>query len=285
MNKMINAKTSNMNRIYTSKIWNYSVLLVLLFSIGCNTSEEQTVATFSNLVMQDEFDVDGTLNSSLWTYDIGTGMNGWGNNELQYYTDRPENVTVQNGVLIITARQEDFNGAAYTSARIKTEDLFEQTYGRFEARIRVPFGQGMWPAFWLLGNNCNEPGFTWPQCGEIDIMEFRGQEPTIIHGSVHGPGYSAGNAITKSYQLPNDRFDTGFHVFGIEWAPDYVNYYVDDVLYNQITREDVTGEWVLDHPFYIIINLAVGGSFVGPPNSDTVFPQNMLVDYVRVYKK
>ncbi|WP_075340815.1 glycoside hydrolase family 16 protein [Tenacibaculum agarivorans] len=274
-----------MNRIYTSKIWNYFILLVLLFYIGCNTSEEQTVATFSNLVMQDEFDVDGTLNSSLWTYDIGTGMNGWGNNELQYYTDRPENVTVQNGVLIITARQEDFNGAAYTSARIKTEDLFEQTYGRFEARIRVPFGQGMWPAFWLLGNNCNEPGFTWPQCGEIDIMEFRGQEPTIIHGSVHGPEYSAGNAITKSYQLPNDRFDTGFHVFGIEWAPDYVNYYVDDVLYNQITREDVTGEWVLDHPFYIIINLAVGGSFVGSPNSDTVFPQNMLVDYVRVYKK
>ncbi|CAL2064791.1 glycoside hydrolase family 16 protein [Tenacibaculum sp. 190524A05c] len=261
-----------------------STFLILIY-VGCENSEDQTVATFSNLVLEDEFDTDGVIDSSIWTYDIGTGQNGWGNNELQYYTDRPENVTVQNGVLIITARQEQFNGSGYTSARIKTEGLFEQAYGRFEARIRVPYGQGMWPAFWLLGNNCNDPGFTWPQCGEIDIMEFRGQEPTVIHGSVHGPGYSAGNAITKSYTLENDRFDTGFHVYGIEWAPDYVNFYVDDVLYNQITKADVTGEWVLDHPFYIIINLAVGGSFVGSPNSETVFPQNMLVDYVRVYKK
>ncbi|CAL2080422.1 glycoside hydrolase family 16 protein [Tenacibaculum sp. 190524A05c] len=261
-----------------------STFLILIY-VGCENSEDQTVATFSNLVLEDEFDTDGVIDSSVWTYDIGTGQNGWGNNELQYYTDRPENVTVQNGVLIITARQEQFNGSGYTSARIKTEGLFEQAYGRFEARIRVPYGQGMWPAFWLLGNNCNDPGFTWPQCGEIDIMEFRGQEPTVIHGSVHGPGYSAGNAITKSYTLENDRFDTGFHVYGIEWAPDYVNFYVDDVLYNQITKADVTGEWVLDHPFYIIINLAVGGSFVGSPNSETVFPQNMLVDYVRVYKK
>ncbi|CAL2104559.1 Endo-1,3(4)-beta-glucanase, family GH16-CBM6 lipoprotein precursor [Tenacibaculum sp. 190130A14a] len=263
----------------------YVLLTVILMCLACNKSEEQTVATFSRLVWGDEFNTDGALNSSLWTYDIGTGQNGWGNNELQYYTDRPENVIVQNGILIITARKEAFNGSGYTSARIKTEGLFEEAYGRFEARIRVPYGQGMWPAFWLLGNNCNEPGFTWPNCGEIDIMEFRGQEPTKIHGSVHGPGYSAGNAITKSYQLTNDRFDTGFHVFGIEWAPDYVNFYVDDVLYNQITREDVTGTWVLDHPFYIIINLAVGGGFVGPPNNETVFPQSMLVDYVRVYKQ
>ncbi|WP_299104267.1 glycoside hydrolase family 16 protein [uncultured Tenacibaculum sp.] len=277
---------SHINHLVVKKVLSkYVLLAITLVCFACNKSEEQTVATFSNLVWSDEFDTDGALNNSLWTYDIGIGQNGWGNNELQYYTDRPENVTVQNGVLIITARKESFNGAGYTSARIKTEGLFEQAYGRFEARIRVPYGQGMWPAFWLLGNNCNEPGFTWPNCGEIDIMEFRGQEPTKIHGSVHGPGYSAGNAITKSYELTNDRFDTGFHVFGIEWAPDYVNFYVDDVLYNQITKADVTGDWVLDHPFYIIINLAVGGSFVGPPNSETVFPQSMLVDYVRVYKQ
>lgn len=263
----------------------YIALIIVLINLGCTDNEKQTVATFSNLVLADEFNTDGALNSKVWTYDIGTGQNGWGNNELQYYTNRPENVTVQNGVLIITARKEQFNGSGYTSARIKTEGLFEQTYGRFEARIRVPYGQGMWPAFWLLGNNCNEPAFTWPRCGEIDVMEFRGQEPTVIHGSVHGPGYSAGNAITKSYRLQNDRFDTGFHVYGIEWAPNYVNFYVDNVLYNQIKREDVTGEWVLDHPFYIIINLAVGGNFVGSPNSQTVFPQNMLVDYVRVYKQ
>jgi beta-glucanase (GH16 family) len=146
----------------------------------------------------------------------------------------------------------------------------------------------MWPAFWLLGANCgngNDGTEVWPNCGEIDIMEYRGQEPTLIHGSVHGPGYSAGNAVTKSYALSNDRFDAGFHVFGIEWGPAYINYYVDDVLYNQITPEDITGEWVFNRPFYIIINLAIGGDFIGAPNTETVFPQTMLVDYVRVYKK
>ena len=114
-------------------------------------------------------------------------------------------------------------------------------------------------------------------------MEYRGQEPTVNNGSVHGPGYSAGEAITKSYDLGNDRFDTGFHIFGIEWGPDYINFYVDDVLYNQIKPEDLPGKWVYDHPFYIIINVAVGGSFVGPPNNQTVFPQTLLVDYVRIY--
>lgn len=270
-----------MNRI--QKIVTKTMVLLAVVSIfwGCSNSEVQTVATFNKLVMQDEFDTDGELNSSIWTYDIGTGDNGWGNNELQYYTNRDENISIQNGVLIITAQKEDFNGASYTSARIKSQGLFEQKYGRFEAKMRLPYGAGMWPAFWLLGNNITEVG--WPQCGEIDIMEYRGQEPTIIHGSVHGPGYSSGQAITKSFELEKDRFDTGFHVFGIEWGPEYINYYVDDTLYNQITPSDVTGEWVLDHPFYIIINLAVGGDYVGAPNAETVFPQSMLVDYVRVY--
>lgn len=275
---------NNKTKMKTSSLKPLWFLIIIVF-LGCSNSEEQTLATFTKLVMEDEFDTDNVLDSSIWTYDIGTGNNGWGNNELQYYTDRSENVSVQNGTLIITARKEQFNGAGYTSARIKTEGLFEQAYGRFEARIKLPFGQGMWPAFWLLGNNCNEQGFTWPQCGEIDIMENRGQEPTLINGSVHGPGYSGANAITKSFELENDRFDTGFHVFGIEWAPEYINYYVDGVLYNQITPEDVTGEWVLNRPFFIIMNLAVGGNYVGAPNNETVFPQNMLVDYVRVYKK
>ena len=263
-----------------------SFLLTTLFFVisSCDNDETQTVATFNNLIMSDEFDTDGAPNPLYWGYDIGTGEDGWGNNELQYYTDRSENITVQNGILLITAKKEDFNGASYTSAKLTTKGLFEQAYGRFEARIRVPYGQGIWPAFWLLGADCG-PEVVWPQCGEIDIMEYKGQEPTTIHGSVHGNGFSGGEAITKSYSLENDRFDTGFHVFGIEWAPDYINYYVDDVLYNQITPNDVTGEWVFDHPFYIIINLAVGGSFVGSPNSETVFSQTMLIDYVRVYKK
>lgn len=262
----------------------YSTYLVILFlSVNaCSTDDTQIVATKTQLVMQDEFNTDGAPDSNIWSYEIGRGINGWGNNELQYYTDRQENVKVENGMLHITALNEAYEGANYTSARLITKGLFEQKYGRFEARIQLPWGQGLWPAFWLLGNDIDTVG--WPQCGEIDVMEYRGQQPTIIHGSVHGPGYSGSEAISKSYDLINDRFDTGFHVFGIEWGPEYINFYVDDVLYNQITPEDVTGEWVYDHPFYIILNVAVGGNFVGSPNNQTVFPQTMLVDYVRVYQ-
>lgn len=263
----------------------FSLALITLFS-GCEIDEKQTVANFTNLVMQEEFD-GGAINSDLWNFDIGTGTegieNGWGNNELQYYTDRPENITVENGMLKITARKESYMGSLYTSARINTAGKFEQGYGRFEARIQLPWGQGLWPAFWLLGNDREVVG--WPQCGEIDIMEYRGQAPTTLTATVHGPGYSAGNAVTKDYDLANDRFDTGFHIFGIEWGNEYINFYVDDVLYYQITPEDVPGEWVYDHPFYILINLAVGGDFVGPPNDATVFPQTMLIDYVRIYQE
>jgi len=260
----------------------FGLLVIIVSFAGCDSDESQQVVNLTEIVMQDEFDEDGAPDSGLWSYEIGTGMNGWGNNELQYYTDRPENVEVRNGMLLITARRENFEGSAYTSARLITKGKFDQKYGRFEARMRLPYGQGIWPAFWMLGSDIDVN--PWPGAGEIDIMEYRGQEPTVVLGSVHGPGYSAGNAITKRYNLGNDRFDTGFHVFGIEWGEDYINYYVDDVLYNQITPEDVPGEWVFDKPFYILINLAVGGSFVGSPNSETVFPQTMLVDYVRVYQ-
>jgi beta-glucanase (GH16 family) len=266
-----------------------------LLITNCEVDETQTVTTFENLVMADEFNVDGAPDPSLWTYDIGDGsaegIPGWGNNELQYYTDRPENVKVENGLLVITAREEAFDGSSYTSARITTQNLFEQQYGRFEARIRMPLGKGIWPAFWLLGNDCDiNP---WPQCGEIDVMEYLGDAPTIVFGSAHGPGYNAGDSISKEYELENDRFDTGFHVFGIEWGPDYINYYVDDELYQQITPETTAeeavdnvpnpGEWVFNRPFYIILNIAVGGNLPGAPNEDTQFPQRMYVDYVRVY--
>ncbi|GAB5472315.1 MAG: glycoside hydrolase family 16 protein [Maribacter sp.] len=257
-------------------------LFLVMGVYGCSTDDSQTITTSTELTLAEEFDTDGSPNGSVWDYDIGTETNGWGNQELQYYTDRFENVTIQNGNLLITARAENFEGSAYTSARLLTKDKFEQRYGRFEARIRLPFGQGIWPAFWMLGADIDEN--PWPSAGEIDIMEYRGQNPTVLIGSVHGPGYSAGEAISKEYELPNDRFDTGFHVFGIEWGPEYVNFNVDHVLYNRITPEDVTGTWVFDKPFYILMNLAVGGTFVGFPNEETVFPQTMLVDYVRVYK-
>lgn len=258
------------------------LLAIVLFATLSCSDEVQTVVTRNELVIQDEFDKAGAPDAKLWGFNIGTGENGWGNNELQYYTDRPENVAIEEGMLRITALKESFNGSSYTSARLLTKGKFEQTFGRFEARIKLPWGQGIWPAFWMLGADIDTN--PWPGAGEIDIMEYRGQQPTIMLGTVHGPGYSGGASISKSYTLTNDRFDTGFHVFGIEWGPEYVNFYVDNVLYNQITPADVPGEWVFDKPFYILINLAVGGSFVGPPNSETVFPQTMLVDYVRVYK-
>ncbi|WP_339624870.1 glycoside hydrolase family 16 protein [uncultured Winogradskyella sp.] len=262
-----------------------------LMVYNCDPDETQVVTQLDNLVIADEFNVEGTPDASLWSFEVGDGtaqgIPGWGNNELQYYTDRPENVTVENGVLVITAQQEVFEGSNYTSGRLVTKDLFEQQYGRFEARIRLPYGKGIWPAFWLLGSDCDEN--PWPQCGEIDIMEYLGDSPTVVFGTAHGPNFSGAESISKEYELENSRFDTQFHVFGIEWGPDYINYYVDGDLYQTITPDTVNeetdgaGQWVFNRPFYIILNIAVGGNLPGSPNAQTVFPQRMFVDYVRVY--
>lgn len=272
---------NNKNKFRLSMLMLPLVLVVLSLN-SCNTDETQQVTNFTTLVKSDEFNVEGAPDPSFWKYEIGTGTNGWGNNELQYYTDRTENVKVENGYLLITAKEEAYEGSQYTSARLITKGLFAKQYGRFEARIRLPYGKGLWPAFWLLGEDIDTVG--WPNCGEIDIMEYLGDSPNKVFGSVHGPGYSAGQAETKDYELENSRFDTEFHIFGIEWGPDYINYYVDGDLYNQITPADVAGEWVFNKPFYIIMNVAVGGSFPGSPNAETVFPQTMVVDYVRVYE-
>ena len=282
MDKSMSKENFNTKWYSISLAKSFLTTALLLVVFGCSDDEKQKVTTMNKLVMQDEFDTNGAPNSAIWTYDIGTGNNGWGNNELEYYTDSSDNVKVVDGMLHITAKKEAYMGSEYTSARLLTKGLFEQKYGRFEARIKMPWGQGIWPAFWLLGADSDT--VTWPLCGEIDIMEYKGQEPTVTHGTVHGPGYSGATAITKSYDLINNRFDTDFHIFGIEWGKNYINFYVDDVLYNQITPDKVTGEWVYDKPFYIILNLAVGGNYVGSPNNETTFPQTMLVDYVRVYE-
>lgn len=251
------------------------VLLTLLIAVwGCESSELEK--RNYELVWQDEFDTDGAPDVTKWIYDTGSG--GWGNNELQNYTSNAENVVVDDGLLKITAIK---SGNSFTSARIKTQGLFEQEYGRFEARIKLPWGPGIWPAFWMLGSDIET--VDWPQCGEIDVMEYRGQEPNLIHGSVHGPGYSGGAAITKSFGYENDRFDVDFHVFAVEWGTNFINYYVDETLYQQIRPKDLTGDWVYDHPFFMILNVAVGGDYVGFPTEDTPFPQTMFVDYVRVY--
>ncbi|WP_020570648.1 glycoside hydrolase family 16 protein [Neolewinella persica] len=278
----------------TIKYFRFSPLLKLLLAFlviagftACEEDKTQNLEARNwSLTWSDEFDgaAGQGIDATKWTYDIGTGDNGWGNQELQYYTDEAENVSLDgDGNLVITARREAFGGSPFTSARIKTQDLFEQTYGRFEARMKTPYGPGMWPAFWLLGANIDE--VNWPQCGEIDVMELRGQQPDKIAGSVHGPGYSGGNAITSDFTLENSRFDQEYHLFAIEWGEDYINYFVDDFLFNRITPEDVTGEWVFDQPFFMILNLAVGGNYVGFPTSQTPFPQTIVVDYIRVYQE
>ena len=251
------------------------LLIVLLVSFsGCDENDDGPKGTTWQLVWSDEFNESGALNDANWTYDLGGG--GWGNNELQVYTNAAENVISEDGVLKIIARD------GFSSARVKTQGLFSQTYGRFEARIKTPSGAGIWPAFWLLGDGVSTVG--WPQAGEIDIMELVGQRPNIISGSVHGPGNFAAGGISKTYGFQNDRFDADFHLFAIEWGVNYIDFYVDDKLYQRITPSDVK-EWVFNQPFHIILNVAVGGNLVGFPNSSTPFPQTMEVDYVRVYKE
>lgn len=261
-----------------------SISLLLITFSGCKPDDFQKLEPrIWQVVWSDEFDgAAGALpDATKWTYDIGTGQDGWGNQELQSYTNSPQNVSMDGeGNLVITALR---SGNSFTSARIKTQGLFEQQYGRFEARLKTPYGPGLWPAFWLLGSNLDVVG--WPQCGEIDIMELRGQEPYSIAGSIHGPGYSGGNAITKKYSLADNRFDADYHVFAIEWDAEKIDFFVDDFLYQRIERGDVNGEWVYDHPFFIILNVAVGGTYVGFPTTQTPFPQRMIIDYVRVYNE
>lgn len=274
--------------ISTNVLLYYSLILLLFVTFSsCKKEPVQTLPQREwDLVWSDDFNgAAGTSpDNTRWGFDIGTGNNGWGNSELEYYTSRSSNIQLDgDGKLVITAKNESYGGSGFTSARIKTKDLFSQAYGRFEARIKTPSGPGIWPAFWMLGSNIDD--VPWPQCGEIDIMEQRGQQPSINYGSVHGPGYSGGSAITKPYALTNGRYDLDYHIYAIEWGEGYIDYFVDNFLYQRITPENVTGQWVYDHPFYLILNVAVGGNFVGFPTSGTPFPQSMYVDYVKVYKQ
>jgi len=257
-------------------------LAVLLVVAACSDDETAPEPQYV-MIWQDEFEGPaGQLpDAAHWRFDVGTD---WGNRQLEYDTARPENVSLDgDGRLAITAREEDYEGQPYTSGRIKTQGLFEQAYGRFEARIQLPVGQGIWPAFWMLGNDFGDVG--WPQCGEIDIMEYRGQEPRVLIGSLHGPGYAGASAISARHVLGQGGFHLGFHVFAIEWTPDRIQWEVDGRAYQTVTPGDLPpgAPWVFDHPFFILLNVAVGGNFVGDPAPSTVFPQTMLVDWVRVH--
>jgi beta-glucanase (GH16 family) len=238
------------------------------------------MTTHWKLIWHDEF--DGTaIDRTRWH--VEDAYTGESNNEMEIYTDRPRNARVENGQLVIEAREEPLAGFRYTSGRLSTHGLHAWTYGRFEARIKLPYGQGIWPAFWLLGDDVPQNG--WPECGEIDIMENIGRMPAAVRGTVHGPGYSRDDGVYADYFLPAGRFADDFHVFAIEWEPDQIRWYVDGNLFSTLTPRDLPGRWVFDHPHFLILNLAVGGFWPGYPDETTVFPQFMHVDYVRVYQR
>lgn len=282
----------------------FGIAIALLSGVVLTTlwsCEEDDPIGFSEaqlrLVFNDEFDGEAgnSINTDNWNFEIGNGVNGWGNQELQYYTDRPENVSLDGeGNMVITARREDFAGFPFTSARITTKDKFEQQYGRFEARIKMPGGRGIWPAFWMLGANIEteadeDPNtMPWPFIGEIDVTEMRGQEPFRTIGSLHGPGYSGGAALSGEYELEGARLDNDFYVYAIEWRPGSIDFFLNDIRFNRISTEDLPSgveAWPFDeNPFFMLLNVAVGGTFVGFPVDSTPFPQQMVVDYVKVYE-
>jgi beta-glucanase (GH16 family) len=238
-----------------------------------------------NLVWSDEFSqADNSGPDPVnWGYDIGGG--GWGNNELQYYTNRTQNARIEAGHLVIEAREENFGGRAYTSARLLTKNKASWTYGRIEARIKIPRGKGIWPAFWMLGTNIDAVG--WPNCGEIDIMENIGSLPSNLYGTLHGPGYSGGDGISGTYVLPGGAaLADDFHVFAIEREENRIRWFIDGQQYFTLTPANLPAgkAWVFNAPQFLILNVAVGGNWPGNPDGSTVFPQRMIVDYVRVYE-
>lgn len=258
-------------------------------ALGAANRAPQTLPGWQ-LIWSDEFNrPDGSSpDPSKWSFELGGS--GFGNHELETYTARPVNAEQRDGHLVLTARKEDLAGPDgvarhYTSARIRTQGHFAQAYGRFEARLQLPTGKGIWPAFWLLGEDIGSVG--WPHCGEIDIMEEIG-DPSTVYSTLHGPGYSGDKAISAKYPLPaGQTASSAFHVYAVEWSPKDIKFFFDDQLIARRTPADLPAgaQWAYDHPFFILLNLAVGGDWPGYPDDTTAFPQRMLVDYVRVYTR
>jgi len=264
---------------------------VALLCGACSSSDEEALPSGPaepwTLVWSDEFEGD-SVNPEHWTYSLGTGaeegLSQWGNQELQSYTDAPENCAVSDGLLRITALETDDPAVPYTSARLHTRETHLMERGRFEIRVRLPEGQGLWPAFWLLGNDREDE--TWPDAGEIDIFELLGQRPDELVGSLHGPGYSGGGAISTTVTLDEGTFADDFHVIALEWDPSRIAWYLDGENFAVQTYAQMgTRPWVFNHEFFLILNLAVGGNYPGPPDETTVFPAVMEVDYIRVYAR
>ena len=244
-----------------------------------------SAATDENLLWSDEFE-GSSIDETKWGYNIGTGENGWGNSELEYYTNRPENVYVKDGLLHIRAQKEDYEGQKYTSTRLLSQNKFTFTYGTVEARIALPVGKGIWPAFWMLGENIDK--VSWPTCGEIDIIEAVNDE-NVIYGTHHwaheGSHAQYGNNTSDYYGTSLKLDISEFHTYKMTWDKEFITMYVDDFKYQEIDIKDTTSDMATFHkPFFFILNVAVGGSWPGFDIDDSQFPTEMQVDYIRVYK-
>ena len=240
-------------------------------------------ASYPGLALKwsDEFN-GNTLNDATWNYE--TGGNGWGNNELEYYTNRNKNSFItKGGYLVMEARREVIGSNNYSSARLQTKGKEEFTYGRMDIRAKLPKGQGIWPAIWMLGSNIST--LSWPACGEIDIMELLGHEPNKVYGTMHwGDAGGPSTHIGGNFTLPTEDFSQKFHVFSIVRDASKIEWYVDGIKYFTGYKTNVAGNYPFDQPFFFILNIAEGGNWPGNPDANTVFPQRMIVDYVRVFE-
>jgi len=236
------------------------------------------------LVWEDEFD-GNEINKNWWTHEIGNGNSGWGNNELEYYTDSKNNSRVENGNLIIEARDDSWNGHKYTSARMVTKDKISTSYSRIDIRAKLPYGQGIWPALWMLGNNIDQVG--WPACGEIDILEMIGKQPSISYATVHfGTNFANHKSSGNHYILSNEILNDRFHVFSVVREINQMWFFVDDILIHEFSPTDTQGaSYPFNQDFFFIFNVAIGGNWPGNPDNTTPFPQKMIIDYIRVFEK
>ena len=267
------------------------VLLLCLFFVGEQQPTKPLLETGGRwrLVWSDEFNYSGLPDPSKWDYEVGGG--GWGNDEQQYYTSqRKENARVENGKLIIEARQERWIGRDYTSARLVSKGKGDWTYGRFEAKAKLPFGAGTWPAIWMMPS-LNSYGRSWPTNGEIDLMEHVGFDSNVVHATVHTGMYNHSIGTQKTEKISVPTATSAYNVYAIEWTPEEIRWYVNDNLYFTFKNERLSNanadfrQWPFDKPFYLILNIAVGGNWGGQRGIDkSIWPQRLEVDYVRVYQ-
>ncbi|MEY9093764.1 family 16 glycosylhydrolase [Paenibacillus sp. RC84] len=273
-----------MNRKRLSLLLSVFLLLSLFSSFVLGRTAGASSASDWVPVWNDEFNGPNGSGPDSSKWNLETGAGGWGNNELQHYTSRTSNAYQENGNLVIQALKENYNGSGYTSARLTTQNKFNLKYGRVEMRAKLPYGKGIWPAFWMLGKDIGTVG--WPASGEIDIMEYVGAlEPNRAYGTLHGPGYSGCCGLSGSYLHPQN-LSNDYHTFALEWEPGVFKWFVDGKLFHTRTLADAgTNAWVFDKEFFFLLNLAVGGNWPGYPDGTTVFPQKYYIDYVRVWQR